>query len=324
MKKKSLNNQKGFAATDALIAVLIISLFTGLIGTVLYNIYLSNSSIKRMAQATAYITDIFEYTDKIYYEEVTSQSIVNDFNDKAIINEEDAYAIITDSSTVEYNNANYRVDINVKKYNETSGNEDKLDLIKTVTVKVLYNIGSKEQTIEMKKIKKRENLITPNSPNLSLIPIDSQNNEKVFPIKNINNKWQVTNENSDTWYNYDNGYWAIALKTTENLEVGQEIDITGQESNIYAWIPRYAYNLSNTTDIKFMYSTSNNCVISDLANPTLYKLEIINNNYCLNLFANTETGKWITWSQMEEQTVPTYFYYLNESIYEIKNLEITE
>lgn len=40
-------NNKGVAASDALIAVLIIALFSGLIAAISYNIYLANSSVKR-------------------------------------------------------------------------------------------------------------------------------------------------------------------------------------------------------------------------------------------------------------------------------------
>ena len=65
--KNRMKEEKGFAASDALIAVLIIALFAGLIAVISYNIYLSNSSIKRMSKATEYIVDMFEYIDKVYY-----------------------------------------------------------------------------------------------------------------------------------------------------------------------------------------------------------------------------------------------------------------
>ena len=55
--------------------VLIIVLFSGLIATISYNIYISNSSIKRMSKATNYIIDTFEYIDKINYDDVTNIKI---------------------------------------------------------------------------------------------------------------------------------------------------------------------------------------------------------------------------------------------------------
>ena len=82
MRKKILKEQKGFAGSDALISVLIITLFAGLIATISYNIYLSNTSVKRMSKATGYIVDMFEYIDKTYYDEVTKDNLKKYFNDK--------------------------------------------------------------------------------------------------------------------------------------------------------------------------------------------------------------------------------------------------
>ena len=51
MKQIKLKNSNGFAASDALMAIIIITAFTGIIATLAYNIYLSNTSIKRMSKA---------------------------------------------------------------------------------------------------------------------------------------------------------------------------------------------------------------------------------------------------------------------------------
>ena len=44
MKKRNLKNSDGFAASDAIMAIIIITIFTAIIATLAYNIYLSNSS----------------------------------------------------------------------------------------------------------------------------------------------------------------------------------------------------------------------------------------------------------------------------------------
>ena len=80
--KNILKEQKGIAASDALIAVLILILFSGLIATISYNIYLSNTSIKRMSKATSYIVDMFEYIDKSDYDYVTEENLAEYFNNK--------------------------------------------------------------------------------------------------------------------------------------------------------------------------------------------------------------------------------------------------
>ena len=48
----NFKKNNGLATTDGLIAVLIITLFTGLIAAISYNIYLSNASMKRMSKRT--------------------------------------------------------------------------------------------------------------------------------------------------------------------------------------------------------------------------------------------------------------------------------
>ena len=82
MKNKILEEQRGFTGSDALIAVLIISLFAGLIATISYNIYISNSSVKRMSKATSYIIDVFEYIDKINYDKIGEEELISYFNNK--------------------------------------------------------------------------------------------------------------------------------------------------------------------------------------------------------------------------------------------------
>lgn len=258
MKNKTLRAEKGFAASDALIALLIIALFAGVIATISYNIYLANSSIKRMSKATGYIVDMFEYIDKIYYDDVTTDNLTNYFNNK--------YYYESDGTTVKTNaevkiakeneeiDTPFKAEITLINYNETEGNEEKIDLVKEITMKISYKLGNKEQEIEMKKIKQRENLATPNEPDLSLFEL--QDGEKIYPIKKTSEGWAVCDSRDNSWYNYENGNWAIAFKTTKDLSVGEEIDINnlGENEATYAWIPRYAYNY---TSLIFLFSNSN-------------------------------------------------------------------
>lgn len=262
--KNKIKSQKGFAASDGLIAVLIIALFAGLIATVSYNIYLANSSIKRMSKATNYIVDMFEYIDKVYYDDVTAENLANYFNNKyyyeddGITVKEDSQVKIKEQET-ETLSVPFEGVVNIVKYNEQEGNEDKIDLVKEITMQVNYKVGNKNQTIEMKKIKQRENLEIPNKPDLSKLEL--QEGENVYPIKNIGEEWIVCELNDNNWYNYENGNWAILLKTQNNLAVNDKIDIDNLEENetIYAWIPRFAYDETNNT-ILFLFSNSNRFV----------------------------------------------------------------
>lgn len=160
MKKERLKAQNGFAASDALIAILIIALFSGLIATISYNIFLSNSSIKRMSMATEYIVDLFEYIDKSYYDDVTKDNLVKYFNGKYYYKEdgvtpkEDAKVKLKEQN--ENIDTPFKAEINIVKYNETEGNTDKLDIVQEITMTVTYNLANKEQKVEMTTTKVRE------------------------------------------------------------------------------------------------------------------------------------------------------------------------
>lgn len=159
--RKSLKEQKGFATSDALIAVLIITLFSGLIATISYNIYLSNSSIKRMSKASEYTTRTFEYIEKEYYENITINGLEQFFN-----NNQDVFNINNNQINIKSNNVDeieksignstnpaYTMDINIVYYNKTEGNEDKLDLVKEITMTVTYKLGNKDQEITITRNK---------------------------------------------------------------------------------------------------------------------------------------------------------------------------
>ena len=159
-----IKNQKGFAASDALIAVLIIALFSGLIATISYNIYISNSSIKRMSKATSYIVDVFEYVDKVNYEEVTKENLINYFNNKYYYKEssttpkEDAEVkALEDGDVIENINVPFKAEINITKYKDIEGTLDAegLDLVQEITMTVRYKLGSKNQEITMTRNKTR-------------------------------------------------------------------------------------------------------------------------------------------------------------------------
>ncbi len=260
MRNKIFKDQKGIAGADALIAVLLIALFSGLIATISYNIFISNSSINRMSKATSYIVDVFEYVDKIYYDDVTKDNIVNYFNSKYYTG--DRSEVKMKSTTEETVNTPYVAEINVTKYNQTEGNSGKLDLVEEITMRVTYKLGSKEQKVEMKKIKARENLITPNKPDLSLLTVEAS--YRIYPIKKVEDKWKVCNENDISWYNYEVGNWALVIQTQRNLSQQEEIDPSSLESGetFYAWIPRYAYNNTDRS-VRFLYSNSDNYIETD-------------------------------------------------------------
>lgn len=157
--KKFLKKQNGFAATDGIMAILIISLFTGIIATILYNIYISNVSLKRMSTATLYIVDMFEYVDKIDY---TDLDLDNNTNE---ITEEYSYLeLAQNTGTPEDENLErmwkmegepekgYSVTLILDKYKP---NNEAQDLVRQLTMTVNYKVGNRNQEITMTRIKQR-------------------------------------------------------------------------------------------------------------------------------------------------------------------------
>jgi len=162
--KKFLKKERGFVASDALIAVLIIALFSGLIATISYNIYISNSSIKRISKSTEFITNVFEYIEKELYENITINGLqvyVN--NNQTLFNTTDNQINITSNNNEETskiignsNNPVYIINIYIEYYNKIEGNTEKLDLVKEITMTVTYKLGNKNQEITMTTNKTKE------------------------------------------------------------------------------------------------------------------------------------------------------------------------
>ncbi len=288
MKVKQLENNNGFAASDALIAILILTLSASIIATLIYNIYLSNTSLKRMSKANGYIIDVFEYIDKTYYDDVNKESLTRYFNNKYYYQEdgatskEDAEAMVGDDVTTPF-----KVKIDVQNYNEIQGNEDKLDLVKEITMSVTYKLGGKDQIVEIKRIKSRETLVTPNKPELSLITLVE--GERIYPIKEMNGNYVVCNSNDSNWYNYEENKPAQVVVTTTELAIGDTVNSTDDNIKIYKWTPRYAENSEG--DIKYLYSNTNKYVGEQEGYQKLISLE---DDYFVDekFNANNSSGIW--------------------------------
>lgn len=288
--KKILKENKGLAASDGLMAVLIIALFTGIIATLLYNIYISNTSLKRMSTANLYLIDVLEYVDKVYYDDVTANNLTDYFNNK-FETDNQVRAVTTENE----GNTPYKVIINVQKYNETEGNTDKLDLVKQITVKVNYKVGNREQKIEVSRIKSRENLLTPNKPDLNLVSKNA--NEKVYPVKQVDGSYKVCREDDSNWYNYDtdsseNSITAKVIVTEIELSTGDLIgELDENTYTIYEWIPRYAEDADR--NIIYLFSNTNNYVESfeQEDGNTYQKLSALPEGYTTE-FEDTQTGRW--------------------------------
>jgi len=135
MKIKKLKSNKGISMADIAIAITVLCLFVGVIGTLYYKILYQSHIIRYNAVAVYYTVKVAEETDRISYEEVTNDltnTLKQNFNIPDSIN----------------------ITVNVQNYNDTDAS--KKDIIKIVTIKAEYEVLNNPQSYEIKKLKIKE------------------------------------------------------------------------------------------------------------------------------------------------------------------------
>lgn len=135
MKKQYLKGNKGVTITDIVVAMIVLSLFVGLIGNLYYQIALQNSIIQSNAVVAYYAVKIAEGIDKMSYENVTNE-LSN-----------------TVKQTYEIPDG-INITISVEKQSETDPSKE--DIIKTVTIRAEYTCFEQTRSYEMKKLKIKE------------------------------------------------------------------------------------------------------------------------------------------------------------------------
>lgn len=133
----NIKQNKGIGLSDAIIAVVILMIFTGVIVSVSYNIYIQSHFIKRNEQATNYIVELFEHAQGLLYEDVDSTELVQYINNKYDIAKAISGKYTEGTEILD----GYTIFINV---------QDKYpDYIKQVDITVAYKLGGKNRTVNM-------------------------------------------------------------------------------------------------------------------------------------------------------------------------------
>lgn len=147
--KRFIKEEKGVLVTDAIVSILIILLFTGIILTLIVNIVLESAKVKINSQEMDFATEILEYVEKISYEEVTENNL------KAYVNAKDPEHISavtsSDSTTIDELTTTYKIKITVEQYGK---DENKADLIRKVTLLIKADLEDRQYTTEMSMLKK--------------------------------------------------------------------------------------------------------------------------------------------------------------------------
>lgn len=125
-----INKENGFVVTDMVIAVIAVIIFSGLTISLIYSNTLENIKAKREALAIIYLTETLENIGIASYEEIIEENketfVPNDLADK-----------------------NYIMNIEIS--------EDKNEKItKKIKATILYDIGNKQYTYSMERIKVKE------------------------------------------------------------------------------------------------------------------------------------------------------------------------
>ena len=134
-KNINIKSQNGFTMQDLVIALLIITLFVGIISTLMYKVYKIEIESKLMSQMVMYSVQILEDIDKISYEEVTSD-LSNSYNNKFSIPK------------------GFKIDINVSNYLEETTNDQ--DLIKIVKLNISYDYLGEKEEFKVTRLKIKE------------------------------------------------------------------------------------------------------------------------------------------------------------------------
>lgn len=301
--KRFLKSNKGITGADAVLGVALAILFSGIIATLSYNIYVTSSSLKRSSKALEYITSTFEYVATQYYDNVTEDNIKNYISTKL-----DGKISINEGTP-------YKAQVSVTNYNQMEGNTDKLDLVKEITMLVTYKLGDKDQTIEIKTAKSREKLEVPNKPDLDKIAITER--QYIYPIKYVNENWKVTSKDDTNWYDYNRGLWGTVVVTTTQKSIGDVI--TYADGTIYLWVPRFEYTPNpNSEDkyvVNFLYKNTNKRIVvkEGITKIEDRELKSVEDSIPNEFIQNKNTGVWI----IKRDLIYDPYLFLNKSKYKL-------
>ena len=124
-----VKKSKGFVGIDMLVAIIAITLFSGLIVSLMYNNYLQNIKARRDALATIYLTEIFENVGIASFNEVTQEN-AQSFIPKDLAENK------------------YEASITVTPYSEGNTN-----ILKKVQAVISYNFNNKQYKYTMERNK---------------------------------------------------------------------------------------------------------------------------------------------------------------------------
>lgn len=138
----NLREQKGFAGSDIIIAVIILFIFVSLIATLFYNFNTSNKDIERKSEAVNIAVTEIEQIKNNSFDVYEGISVANGTN------------VIVSNEPVTGKTGYYKT-IEIQDYNDIDP-EKQADVVKKVTVTITYKFKNQEQTVELETIISKE------------------------------------------------------------------------------------------------------------------------------------------------------------------------
>lgn len=149
---KFFKREEGIGATEGIVAVVILMVFTTLVVSMIYNIYISSNFIKRNSKATDFIVTLFENVEKLQYSDIGFDNSIFKDNLNQLLGEE---GTIEEEDGIYYYKCikgGYTISLYVERYIPKE-DQNNLDVVKIITAKVQYKLGTKNKTLEMSKLK---------------------------------------------------------------------------------------------------------------------------------------------------------------------------
>jgi len=148
-----LKENKGIGLSDAIIAIAIFVIFSGVIISISYNIYLQSNFIKRNSTATEYIVDLFEYAKTENLETISSESLENYVLEKYGQNN---VTVITNKANNDSDiGKGYTMYIDVNDIKDKYPDSYEPNFEKQIDVTVYYKLGGKIKTVTMSTLVSR-------------------------------------------------------------------------------------------------------------------------------------------------------------------------
>ena len=128
---KKIFNEKGITGIDLTIGIVVLSIFTGVIVSLMLNAYSTSIEVKKSANAMAYATIILEKVDEKSFEDV-NDSFVAYLEALGAVDISDDYTITFNTEVLEEN------------------------LFKKATITVSYDVNDEQKSITINKLKIKE------------------------------------------------------------------------------------------------------------------------------------------------------------------------